>query len=295
MKSRFKNDDQLKGCWVVVAMIFGTAASGPAISSYVLGIFIKPVIAEFGSTRGSASGAVSLYLLFLAISIPVFGALIDYFGPRRPALASISLLAVALIAVSMAPSHSIFLMLLAIAGLVAGGATTTPYIIAIAAQFGKRRGLALGVGGGCGLGVASAVMPRIADYLITAHGWRGALLGMAVIVLCVGLPAAYLTLGNTIPAVVFHRPRRVPDIVAPFRSKHFWILAMTVMLVSIGIGGVLVHTVPLLTDRGIPRASAVKAVTFWHGDAHGSSGRRLLSRSIQRVASFCGVLSPGKR
>ena len=49
---------------------------------YTFGVFLKPLLAEFGWTRAETSGAYSLYMVLHGVLYIVTGRLNDRFGPR---------------------------------------------------------------------------------------------------------------------------------------------------------------------------------------------------------------------
>jgi sugar phosphate permease len=67
--------------YVIVAASFLIEACG--IGAYVaFGVFFKPLLAEFGWSRATVSGATSLAYLMMGFLGVVAGSLNDRFGPR---------------------------------------------------------------------------------------------------------------------------------------------------------------------------------------------------------------------
>ena len=60
----------------------------------VFGVYVKPLEAEFGWSRGAISGVAALSLLILAAVGPLAGRLADRWGPRRVTLFAVGLLGV---------------------------------------------------------------------------------------------------------------------------------------------------------------------------------------------------------
>lgn len=247
--------------WLVAAMTFGMAVSAGSIGHYALGGFLKDIVLEYHWTRGGASTGISLFLIGLGIGIPFFGVLVDRWGPARPALASVILFSLSLAAISQAGGEITFLILFAVMGFLAGGTTAVPYSVAITRTFDRRRGLALGIGS-AGVGLGGALLPRYTGYLIDTYDWRTGLLGLAVIVPLVAIPAILVGLRGR--AAAAPRPRDAPSSARAqpgWRTRPFWIIVGGVFLISASVGSVLVHGIPLLTDRGLDRLAAAAIVS----------------------------------
>ena len=70
--------------WLVVAAsVCGLLVGSGPILIFSSGVFLKPVSAELGITRGDLSSAVFLAAICTAIACPVLGWLLDRFGTRR--------------------------------------------------------------------------------------------------------------------------------------------------------------------------------------------------------------------
>ena len=185
------------------------------------------------------------------------GTLIDRRGGRAlliPAAVALgmTLMALAYLASQLAGLYALF-------GVI--GILCSVFYIAIpriiASQFDQRRGLALGLTmSGTGLG-AFVVIP-LAQFLIERFGWRAGYLGLGILVLCISVPSAYFLIRPR-PAMgavaTAHHPR---DIVAgervPLLGRSFVLLTTTFFLIGIGLDGVVIHFVPILSSRHLSPA-----------------------------------------
>jgi MFS family permease len=246
-------------------IVFGATASmlvaqGPVIL-YTLGLFIKPLNQEFGWDRASISAAGGIAAISSAIAIPFVGWLIDRWGIRPVLLPVIVLSASSIALIAMSPSSiGVFMLLFAITGLLGSGQGPLGYAKSVSAWFDDKRGLALGITMS-GIGLGAALVPQYAQWLIGNFGWRTAYVGLGLLTLMVAFPAVYLLInepGREKAATGGSRgplsapENRLPDLEVRevLAGRRFWLIAFALMLVSTVTQGMVVHTVPLLTDKG---------------------------------------------
>jgi MFS family permease len=246
--------------WVVFgATLSMLVAQGPVIL-YTLGLFIKPLNQEFGWDRASISAAGGLGAISSAVAIPFVGWLIDRWG-IRPILLPIVVLSASSIALIALTPHSVgvFMLLFAITGLLGSGQGPLAYAKCVSAWFDDRRGLALGITMS-GIGLGAALVPQFAQWLIGNFGWRMAYLGLGLLTLTVAFPAVFLFIsepgkaratGGTAQLPSFASQDRLPDLEVreALGGRRFWLITCALMLVSTVTQGMVVHTVPLLTDK----------------------------------------------
>ena len=244
--------------WIVFGSFLGLIVGNITIYQFSFSVLIKPITTEFGWSRGMASSAILVAALFAAIGTPIVGWLIDRHGIKRITLGAIVLFGLATMSMSVvSSSYALFIALFAVLGLFSAGQAPLPYAKAISATFDAKRGLALGIAM-TGVGIGAALMPRIAQELNQSIGWRGAFIGLGLTVMVIALPAV---------AIFLREPVRsgksgalaLPGLTASeaLKSKVFWILAGAFISIPIVANGVIVHLIPLLTDRGVPTATAV--------------------------------------
>jgi predicted MFS family arabinose efflux permease len=165
----------------------------------------------------------------------------------------------------------VFYLLFALVGVTAAAQSPVSYVKAISAWLDQRRGLGIGVAL-AGVGIGTAVLPQYTQALLEQFGWRGAVIGLAVLLAVVALPPALIWIREPEPfeLVVAGEGRSAGSTaVAPrtglslrqtLRTSQFWVLAVSTLIVSTAVHGGMVHIVPMLTDRGVSPAAAASVL-----------------------------------
>ena len=118
-----------------------------------------------------------------------------------------------------------------------------------------------------GIGLGAALIPQYTQFLIGSFGWRVAYLGLGLLTLTVAFPAVLIfireptkakTAAARVQAQSLGSRDRVPDLEVRevLGGRQFWLIACALLLVSTVTQGLVVHTVPLLTDKGYSPESA---------------------------------------
>ncbi len=257
MQIRFSNP-----WWVVFGAVTGLIVCNGPVLAFTFGVFLKPIMADMGWQRGTASFALAFGEVFGAIAVPVLGKMMDRWSIRRVALPGIVAFAACLGLMGLTP-HSLLIFIVLFSMVSVAGAIQTPlgYTKAIAAWFDRRRGLALGVAL-AGVGLGGMIVPQVAQALITHFGWRGAYASLGILVLAIAFPAVGLWVREPLAGEgehgLRHSPGPAPGIEAreAVRMPRFWVLAAAFFLVAMALLGSSAHVVPLLTDRGLSPAAA---------------------------------------
>jgi len=246
---------------LLVSAFIGLTASMNAVMIYSLGSFIDPLNAEFGWDRSSISLAVLVLTFGVFLAGPVVGRLADRFGAA--AVGALSLLAYGLIVLTMSLTLVSFASLLVAYFLVAlAGAGSTPIVLVrpITARFDRRRGIALGIAL-TGAGLAGFWVPIAVTEVTTAFGWQA---GYWVIAACAfaAAPVVWFGFGP------YERQARVAGKVVADepgltlrearRTPAFWLATLLAIAMALGIGGLIVHLIPLFKDFGVDARTAAR-------------------------------------
>ena len=117
--------DQLRALAAGFAVLFvGTGVN------FAFGILFKPILGELGVDRSTLALAATASLLVNAAGQPVFGVLVDRFGPRRVILASMALMTLGTALVSRAhgavADHPLYGVVVGRSGTRAAGSCRSP-------------------------------------------------------------------------------------------------------------------------------------------------------------------------
>ena len=279
-----KRQEFARGWPVLVATTLGTGTGIAPLMFYSLGAFVEPLGKEFGWSLAEITAAPLFMTFGFVATGAAVGAFADRFGARRVTLLSLALFVPAIAALSLIRPQvwTLYLgyFLLAIVG---AGSMPITWTRVVTGWFMTGRGLALGLSL-FGTGICGMLLPSYATWLIDAFGWRAAYVGLALVPLVFAAPMALL---------FFHEPpqdlaRRAATPSAgsipaqdwgvsfkdAARSWPYWQMILGFFIAAMAIGSVLVHAIPLLTERGVNRGTAA-AVFGLFGLA--VSGGRLVS------------------
>lgn len=245
------------------------------------GVFLKPILGEFLSTRAFVSGAASAALGFSIIGSPFVGKLTDRYGARILIVSGALLIGAGYILMSQLTSiwqiYFYFGIMVGI-GMVF---VWTPINTAISRRFVEKRVLALGITTS-GITIGAMIMPPLSAYWIMSYGWRSAYIVLAIVVLLVIIPAMALPGRKTKQAIRIRDSKQggVDDttsqlqepavlselsVVEATKTVPFWILMVTGVTLATCFFIVIIHIVPYATDLGISPDLAAIILTVLGG------------------------------
>lgn len=214
---------------------------------------------DLGITRGEASSMYSVYLLCSALSAPLVGRFVDWYGPGRAVPAGFIIVGVGL---SMASRATALWHFYALYALVLATATT---VLIVAAQVmvsnsypTEFRGRALGLAYAC-VGLGNFLLFNLLGQIISAYSWRVAYLVAGIVAGVVAL--AFLLLHRRTPTSVRtdgsdEAPARTVGIGVVLAFPAFWFLFIAAVAASVLDFVVFQHLAPFLVTSGYSVASA---------------------------------------
>jgi len=189
--------------------------------------------------------------------------LVDRFGSRRLGVLGVLALpgAFALVGTATGTAANWYMIWTLIAvGVLPVQATI--WTSAVASRFAASRGLALAVTL-CGSAIAAAVLPWAATELIGAYGWRHGLFAYSAIWSALGFPVILLFFrgardkpARSAAAVPAPAELTGMGIAEGLRSSVFLRLLVVSALCTFATTALIVHFVPILTDRGMSKLEA---------------------------------------
>lgn len=256
--------------WIVVVGAFLIMAiSCGALYSY--GVFMTPLLTEFGWTRGMASSVTTVAGLTYAATIPVAGLMADKYGFRMTSAVSAGLLGLGLLLSSQIQSvWQLYLTAGILIGLGSSVTVALPFSI-VTKWFTRRQGLALGIAS-CGISLGTATVPSFASFLVLDFGWRAAYVTVGALVCVICIPAALMAMRiprSSQTVAPTNRSALVEDAPASAEAdaslslgqavstRSFWFLFTVYGLCITVVGVTMVHIVPYALDSGLsPMAGA---------------------------------------
>lgn len=232
-----------------------TAYGSAAVYNFVIGIFIAPLQAEFGWSRGAITGGMMISATLTAICAPFVGRLIDVYGSRRIGIPGMMIycFAIAMLGTTSGAIWNWWALWVLIA---CGSVFVKPtvWVAAVSRAFTTSRGLAIAATM-TGAGIFAAITPTATTLLINSFGWRGAYFAIGLGLAILNLPLLYFFFGR----------RRLPvETVSPslpaapgfavrqsMLSRRYLQLGAVSFFVTTAMIGIQVHFVPILTWRGL--------------------------------------------
>jgi MFS family permease len=248
----------LGASFAIIGMGIGTIFS--------LGVFLKPIEAATGWSRGAISSVSFLNWVSYALGSFVWGILSDRFGTRMVVLSGGGLVGLGLVLSSQVASFWQFALTFGLMVGIGASAFYVPLSATAVKWFTTRRGLAVAIAS-AGNGIGILVLSPLMRWLISAFDWRGALLILGDLAWFVVIPAGLLIRnhpGEMGTAAYGERSaERGPEIGSRevLRSLPFWILAVTHLACCATHSGAMFHMVAHAMDQGVARMAAATVLS----------------------------------
>lgn len=258
-------DKPINRWWTVVAGALGCASGAGVVATYVLGVFVKSISDEFSWERSYTTAGISLFFLFSGIGSLILGSIMSKRPIRSVTILFVLLFSLSMMSIAILPESLIlFCIAFSLMGLFGAAATPMPYAITIARQFDRNRGIALALMVS-GTAVGALLLPIYANFLMESYGWRAGYAGIGGLVGSVAL-AGLIFFFRPPSQALKHKTSDMLSLKEIYLSGGpFWLIALSILFISIALIGLITNLAPLLTDRGITSAKAASLVGLMGG------------------------------
>jgi MFS family permease len=253
------NQEFKKGWKVVLAASLGVGTGLSPLPFYTIGVFVRPLSAEFGWTVDQILVALIVTTLSVLVAGPVVGMLTDKYGVRRVALASTVGFGLSFVLFAFNPgSLPLFYANYALLSVAGTGTLPITWTRAVNNRFKQSRGLALGLALLL-TGVFGSLSKIYAHWVIDLAGWRIAYAALAAFPLVISLPVAVAFFHDTDEPAA-GAPVVVEDGLSlrqALATWQFWGIAAALILITLPVGGIIPNLERLLGSKGFDPAMSV--------------------------------------
>jgi sugar phosphate permease len=251
--------------WVVVALGFLSSALTSPGQSFVISLYLDPLMADLGVSRVEISSLYAMTTLAAAACLPFLGAWADRIPSGRFLGIVLALLALAMLGLSGAQTTAALAAAFFFLRLLGQGTIGLGTLTATVRWFRRYRGRALAVVG-LGYAFGQVVYPGVIYALVERLGWRGSLVAMAGVYLVVAAPVVGLLMrerrpgdppvdGSELPPGGSAREEaEAPEISftlgEALRRPVFWGLLLCVAIPPLVHTAVIFHQVALFSSVG---------------------------------------------
>ena len=252
------------------------AATGMIASTY--SIIAVPLAQEFKPSRTVLMLSMTVLSGTCALLSPLLGNLMDRFPLKRLMIGGGLLLGLGYAAMSFATSFMqilvIFGLLIAPANVLLGPVATT---VLLSRWFAKRRGMAVGIAI-AGIAMGGFLFPMIIQALLDAHQWRQALQLLGLVLVAWTVPVVLLVVDRPSDRGLYPDGGAAPPPQAQVEMAKapvsawevlsdpgFWMIVVTVAIVTSGMKGMVTNLAPLAIDAGVKAHDASTLISVYAG------------------------------
>lgn len=291
------------GPWIVaVAFVTLMGAFGLNLSG---GQFFAPLAQEYGWGLAALSSAAALNMIVWGIFQPLMGRLIDRFGPKPIIVTSAALMGTAFLlssTISTVWEFYLYYGVLAAIGFAGCGSMANSVLVARWYVRGRARMLARSA---MGMNIGQLVFLPLTGWLIVVSGFRGAFLGLGVLMIVVIVPLV-LFVAHSSPDKINQAPDgdelstftppKSASLSQAVRSSDFWAATFGFVTCGYSLYLVVIHLPRFAVDLGanlatggqvLGLAAGASAVSMWAcGQLAGRAGKKNLLIGLYLVRAL---------
>lgn len=272
--------------WVIVGVIFLTSLAATVQLNPAISVFVKPIAKEFGWSRSSLAGAVTIGTILGGVLAAAVGPLVDRFGGRWVLFGGFLALGGLLISLSFINALWHFYAIVIASRMLMQGVIQLTNNVAVAKWFVRQRGRAVGLSS-LGQRLGNGVTPYFAQAFIGARGWRTAIVAVGLYAWGLTLVPVLLWLrrqpedmglradgapperdgaDNVMPRARVDRAHQ-PEVSFTLRqalhAPVFYVLLVSAAFSVFAGAGINFNMQPLFTDRGLSASQGALVIAIW--------------------------------
>lgn len=262
--------------WYIVAAAVAAQFISVGTQAYVTGVFLKPMTTDLGWSRSEFSAVQTVSTFVMGTVGFIIGSAIDSKGPRRLMLIGTVICAGSLMLTSQVDSAWQFYVIRGI-GQTVGNALLGNLVVNVTVSkwFVARRGMAVSIAS-AGVSLGGVIMTPLAAWWIGEYGWRSGWVMLGVLAFVVMVPASLLMRRSPedqglLPdgmteeeAHAFSAKHKRASAVSEVQwtrqeaihTRTIWLVILAYGVANIGLGALMLHTIPFLTDSGFNASTA---------------------------------------
>lgn len=271
--------------WYIVGVALVAQFVAVGTQTYASTVFLKPMTQDLGWTRSEFSAVQTVSTFVMGVVGFGLGAMIDKRGPRPLMLVGGLICGAALIGTSRVNNLWEFYLARGVAQTVGNALLGNLVVnVTISKWFIARRGMAVAVASS-GVSLGGVLMTPLVSHIVDAWGWRDAWIALGVLVWALIIPSAMIMRRapedfglypdglepeaaaalsatkkklSSASEIQWTRPEAI-------RTNTIWLIILAYGIANIGIGALLLHLVPFLTDHGWTRSQAswIYSIQAW--------------------------------
>jgi MFS family permease len=283
--------------WRIVAAGLLACLFSSAGQTFLISLFIDPLITALDSTRFVFSVLYSLGTLGAALLTPWIGRFADRVSSRFYFASVMTGLGISLLGLSWAPSLLMVGLILFLLRLLGQGAIGIGVIKTSSGWFNLHRGRAIAIGG-LGFAFGELLLPSVIHGMNSSIGWRESLATMGFVYIFLLAPAFAAVMRSRRPLEGDHEhlldesaPRNnfsgASQPAVPWKDPVFWLLLLGVCLQPFVLTALIFHQVALVTEWqwGLGAVTTVLAAFA----VHRIFSSYLTGLLFERISSVWGI------
>lgn len=283
MKQPSNRDRIFYGWYVVAAAFLILFFNGGA--RYAFGVMLKPIVSEFGWSRGLVSAVFSLNMIVFALGMIVVGKVYDRYGPKWVIVVSTIFISAGFVLTAFMHSIGQFFFSYGLLAALGVAGTAVPLMGTLTSKwFDKLRGLAISLAMS-GNAVGQFILVPVLAYLAVAYGWRNAYMFIGLAMLVANIPLALFVIKgdpHQLGLEPFGRKDeerkggekrdQIPSgpqakdltLKQAMTTRSYWLFLVVMFICGGGDYFAVTHLIAMATDQGISTLAA-GSMLAWYG------------------------------